>query len=161
MELSNLIESAAARHGLPVRLVEAVVGVESGGNTWSIRYEPAFYERYVRQDKTVRAKAPCSLDTERKSRATSWGLMQVMGATARGLGFDGAFLSELTDPAVGLEYGCRLLARLGERCKASHGWPGAVAAYNAGSVRLGPEGGFVNQAYVDKIALKLGNEWPK
>jgi soluble lytic murein transglycosylase-like protein len=160
MELSSLIESAAARHGLPAGLVEAVVGVESGGNTWALRYEPAFYERYVRQDKTVRALAPCSLDTERQSRATSWGLMQVMGATARGLGFDKAFLSELTDPAVGLEYGCRLLARLGERHKASHGWPGAVAAYNAGSVRFGPGGGFVNQAYVDKIARKLGKEWP-
>ena len=160
MDHSSLIESAASSHGLPSRLVRAVVGVESGGNTWSFRFEPAFYERYVRPDKTIRAVAPCSLDTERQARATSWGLMQVMGATARGLGFDRSFLSELADPALGLEYGCRLLARLRDRHKGSMGWGGAVAAYNAGGVRLDPQGRFVNQAYVDKIVRTLGGEWP-
>ena len=161
MEHMRLIEAAAAAHGLPVKLVAAVVGVESGGNAWSIRYEPQFYERYVSGNSQVRAVRPCSLETERRAQAMSWGLMQVMGATARGLGYAEAFLSRLTDPHAGLEFGCRLLARLAKRHLAEHGWPGVVAAYNAGSVRFGPGGCFVNQSYVDKIAQALGGEWPE
>lgn len=161
MEHQTLIEAAATAHGLPVRLVSAVVGVESGGDACAFRYEPKFFERYIRGNPQVRAVRPCSLETERTAQATSWGLMQVMGATARGLGYQGAFLSELTRPEVGLEYGCRLLAKLAKRREEGHGWPGVVAAYNAGSVRITPEGGFVNQSYVDKIAQALGGEWPK
>lgn len=161
MEHETLIEAAARTHGLPVGLVSAVVEVESGGDACAFRYEPAFFERYIRGNPAVRGVRPCSLETERMGQATSWGLMQVMGATARGLGYPGAFLSGLTRPEVGLEYGCRLLAKLAKRHKAGHGWPGVVAAYNAGSVRLAPGGGFVNQSYVDKIAQALGGEWPK
>lgn len=161
MEYQAQIEKAAANHGLPARLVAAVAGVESGGDAWAFRFEPQFYERYVRPDRSMRAVGPCSLDTERQARATSWGPMQVMGATARSLGFGGAFLSALADPQTGLEYGCRLLASLRDRHKAGHGWAGVVAAYNAGSVRKTAEGRFVNQAYVDKIAQALGGEWPE
>ncbi len=160
MELKKLIEEAAEKHGLPARLVEAVVEVESGGNPWAFRHEPAFFERYVRGDASVRAKAPCSLATERQALATSWGLMQVMGATARGLGYPGPFIAQLCEPAVGIEYGCKLLARLRDRHAATLGWPGVAAAYNAGSPRLDKDGRFVNQPYVDKIAKALGEEWP-
>lgn len=161
MEHQTLITEAARRHGLPESLVAAVVDVESGGDAWAIRHEQGFYDRYVKDDASVRAVRPCSLDTERRARAMSWGLMQVMGSTARGLGFDGPFLSRLTDPATGIDYGCRLLARLRSRDFAKHGWPGVVAAYNAGSVRLDPQGRFVNQSYVDKIAKALGGKWPE
>ena len=47
--------------------------------------------------------------TEAYMRAMSWGLGQVMGQTARELGFTGQFLSELCDPLVGLEFCCRKL----------------------------------------------------
>jgi soluble lytic murein transglycosylase-like protein len=161
MEHQTLIENAAGAHGLPARLVAAVAGVESGGNSWAFRYEPQFYARHVAQDASVKAVAPCSLDSERAARATSWGLMQVMGATARGLGFTGAFLNALCDPATGLEYGCRLLARLRDQYKERHGWPGVVAAYNAGSPRKDASGRFSNQSYVDKIARTLGGAWPQ
>jgi soluble lytic murein transglycosylase-like protein len=36
--------------------------------------------------------------------------MQVMGQTARERGFSGKFLSELCDPATGLDAGCELFA---------------------------------------------------
>ncbi|MGA8268053.1 MAG: lytic transglycosylase domain-containing protein, partial [Candidatus Acidiferrales bacterium] len=49
-------------------------------------------------------------NTEAYSRAISWGLMQVMGQTARERGFAGKFLSELCDPATGLDAGCDLFA---------------------------------------------------
>jgi len=160
-EHDMLIENAARTWGLPREIVAAVVGVESGGNAWAFRYEPAFYERHVAGNPSVRPKAPCSLDSERQALATSWGLMQVMGSTARGLGFQGPFLSALTDPAIGLDYGCRLLAQLRDRLLERHGWPGVAAAYNAGSARMAADGTFVNQSYVDKIARALGGKWPQ
>ena len=160
MDYCTHMEKAAAAYNLPVRLVAAMAGVESGGDACAFRFEPAFLERYVRPNKTVRAKGSCSLETERQGLATSWGLMQVMGATARGLGFNGPFLLALTDPSTGLEYGCRLLARLRDRHHATLGWPGVVAAYNAGSPRLTTAGRYVNQEYVDKIATALGGQWP-
>jgi len=161
MDIASLVDCAARVHCLPAELAAAVVRVESGGNPLAFRYEPAFLKRYVLPNASVKAKAPCSLETERQARAMSWGLMQVMGETARGLGFDGPFLSALTDPATGLDYGCRLLARLKARHLAAHGWPGVAAAYNAGSVRFAPNGSFVNQAYVDAVGKALDGRWPQ
>lgn len=74
--------------------------------------------------------------------------MQLMGGTARGLGFEG-HIAELVDPATGLEYGCRYLAKQMTRYPAI---PHAIAAYNAGSYRDSNGDGFAdNQDYVDKV----------
>lgn len=159
MDWHPLIDQTAVRHGLPARLAAAVVAVESGGEPFAFRFEPAFYERYVRPRPDWRPVRPCSRDTERQALATSWGLMQVMGATARDLGYAGPYLASLCDPPQGIEYGCRLLTRLRDRHLAALGWPGVVAAYNAGTPRRGPDGLFANQAYVDKIADALGGDW--
>lgn len=145
----SLIEKIAKRHDLPVSLVSAIVRVESGGNPWAIRYEPQFYERYI-APKAMKAKAPCSAQTEGRMQATSWGLMQIMGATARETGFNGVFLSELCDPEMGLDWGCRYLAKLFKRF-GGQGDEAVIAAYNAGSPRKQSDGLFVNQVYVDKI----------
>lgn len=95
----------AAKHGLDPALVCALVEQESGWNPWAIRYEPAFYDRYVRAQNLP--------ETEARARAFSWGLLQVMGQVAREHGFSHRFLSALCDPDIGLEVGCRVLkARL-------------------------------------------------
>jgi soluble lytic murein transglycosylase-like protein len=76
--------------------------------------------------------------------------MQVMGGVARECGFAGEFHTELLDPATGIRHGCLYLAKCLRR------WgtvDRAIAAYNAGSPRPGPAGGFENQAYVDKVLL--------
>ncbi|MFZ5427054.1 MAG: transglycosylase SLT domain-containing protein [Thermodesulfobacteriota bacterium] len=156
--LIPLIESAAKANGLPANIVSAIVQTESSGNTWATRYEPGFYERYVRTN-DVRVFGPVSIVTEKNARATSWGLMQIMGETARCLGFNAPFLAALCDPMVGLEWGCKYLMRLKARYFDTYGWPGVVAAYNAGSPRTAG-GKFVNQAYVDKILEAAGGEWP-
>ena len=157
MDYAPLITAAATSHALPTDLVRAVADVESGLDPLAVRFEPAVYARLS----LVRPVAPCSAETERWARAASWGLLQVMGVTARGLGFTGPYLSALCDPALGLEYGCRLLGRLAELYKARFDWPGVVAAYNAGAPRLAQDGKtFVNQDYVDKIKTALAGPWP-
>ena len=148
MNLNDFIADAADGHGLPIPLVQAIVQVESGGNPWACRYESAFYQRYV-ADRGHRVWPGCSRDTEERLRATSFGLMQIMGQTARELGFNEIFLTGLCDSVQGLNWGCRHLARQVQRYNGN--LESAVAAYNAGSARRAPDGQWRNQGYVDKV----------
>jgi soluble lytic murein transglycosylase-like protein len=92
----------AAKYDLLPELVCAVVEQESSWSPWAIRYEPAFYTRYV---------MPLGLpETEARARSISWGLCQIMGEVARELGFVGPMAS-LCDPDTGLEWGCRKLKK--------------------------------------------------
>lgn len=146
--LTALIEWANERHALPMTLIQAVIRVESGGHPWAVRYEPAFFERYVK-DQGFKVWAGCSRDTEERLRACSFGVMQIMGQTARELGFQSVFLTELCDPVIGLEWGCRYLLRQLQRYDGDR--ESAVAAYNAGSARRDVNGLWVNQGYVEKV----------
>ena len=103
-KLVAMARAAAESHRLDAELVCAIVEQESSWNPWAIQYEPAFFAKYV--EPSV-AKLHLSA-TEASARATSWGLMQVMGQVAREHGFRGEYLSELCDPGNGLDVGCRL-----------------------------------------------------
>lgn len=138
---AEMIKSAAARHGIPWEIVTAVVQTESAFQPWSIRYEPGYsYLHPPDGDFTP---------TERNAQKTSYGVMQVMGAVAREYGHRG-WLTELCDPPVGLEYGCRHLAAYFKRYR---NWSEAIAAYNAGSPRRTESGELVNQEYVNKVLM--------
>jgi len=153
--LVSVAELAAATHKLPTDLVKAIIMTESGGNTFAIRYEPAFAKRYVP------AAAPtfgASKATEQTARATSWGLMQVIGQTARELGCKEPFLSALCDPVTGIHYGCLLLAKLRDRHYEIHGWDGVISAYNQGSPRKDESGEYINQPYVMKVRKFMGGD---
>jgi soluble lytic murein transglycosylase-like protein len=128
----------AAKYGLDPAIVCAVADHETGG-TWdpyTSRTEEGFYHRYiVNPDGTYKITIPLdsirSRDTEAKHRSTSWGLMQIMGQTARELGYTARYLNSLCDPDAGMDVGCRKL----QKCFNRH--PGDAAAalqeYNGGS----------------------------
>ena len=158
----QLIADVAAVHGLPVSLVEAVIMVESGGNPWAVRYEPAFLSRYVSGKNHPRYGA-CSRATEEQGLAHSWGLMQVMGLTAREEGFMEPFLSQLCEPRTGMDVGCRHLARLARHFPAStgYGWDAVCAAYNGGRGVVRSPKDFRNPEYPAKVCKILGGAWPK
>lgn len=106
-QLIALAKVAAATAGLDSVLVCAVIEQESSWDTWAYRYEPAFFKNYV-----VGLYTAGKIDlTEAEMRATSWGLMQLMGQCAREDGYTGKFLSTLCDPATGIEWGCKHLVR--------------------------------------------------
>lgn len=155
----HLIRSAAAEHHLPPELVTAIVAVESSGRATAKRYEPKFDQRYNITANNPFVPEGVSRSQEERLRGTSWGLMQVMGETARFLGFQGQ-MKELEDPETCLFWGCLFLRRLRDRYFEKWGWPGVAAAYNAGSPRLAESGKFVNQVYVDKVLRRLGGVWP-
>ncbi|MHC1791797.1 transglycosylase SLT domain-containing protein [Solidesulfovibrio sp.] len=149
-----IIRAKASAFDLPPELVRAMVEQESTFQAYRNRFEQGFYDRYIR-GKKLDFVPPLSLKiTEALGRATSWGLLQVMGATAREQGFRGWF-PELCQPDVGLEWGCRYLAFL-RRQFGREGWPVVVRAYNGGP------GGRANAAnhYPDEVLEKLGGRWP-
>ncbi len=147
-EIQNLIAENSARFALPPWLISGIIATESGGEPWAVRFEAAFRAHYVPdQCQTFGA----SHETERTTRACSWGLMQIMGQVAREYGYKGEFLSELCHPATGMEYSCRHLARFRAKYLDSLGWAGVAAAYNAGTPHKDAEGRFLNQQYVDKV----------
>ncbi len=100
-QLILIAKRAAEAHQIDPALVCAVCAHESKWNFWAVRYEPAFYDRYV--------KSMVLRETEKQTRATSFGLMQIMGQVARELGFGRDYLTELLDPETNVEYGCQKL----------------------------------------------------
>lgn len=121
--LSRIARATAKSFNLPEDIVCAICEQESNWNPWAIRFEEGFYKRYTEPMKLS--------DTEEHARAMSFGVMQVMGQTARERGFQGKFLTELCDPVTGIEFGCKTLAhkleRQGGDIKA------AILAYNGGA----------------------------
>jgi soluble lytic murein transglycosylase-like protein len=148
--LEEIVASEAKIAGLPVNLVRAFITAESHWDTFAYRYEPAFLTRYV--ESSPKRFGPISKDSERIGRATSWGLMQIMGQVARELGYEFPFLSGLCDPRIGVRYGCKKLVELRNRYYGMKGWEGVIAAYNAGSPRTDTNGIWVNIDYVKKVA---------
>jgi len=142
--IRKTIETKALEFGIDADLIEAFCMTESSGFVKATRYEPNFYKKYIQ---------PMLTDNkitlhEAIGRATSWGLMQIMGQVAREKGFKGEF-EELFEPATNLTWSLKHLKRFIE--KYDPDLDSAIAAYNAGSARRKEDGTFVNQQYVDKV----------
>ncbi len=134
-QLLVLARKAAAAQSLDPGLVCAVVEQESAWNPWAMRYEPAFFTKYVASLYTNNKVS----STEAYARGFSWGLMQVMGQVARETGFDALFLSTLCDPEQGLAVGCKVLrkkfdAMAGDTTRALLAWNGGANATYAAQV---------------------------
>lgn len=146
-ETRDLITEIATAKGLDTPLLTAVVIHESSGNPWAWNPEPRY--RYMWD---VKAKGPFrhltaaenasatpppdfhslagDRDQEWWGQRASWGLIQVMGAVARQYGFEGLYLTQLTDPRLGLTYGAVHLTTLLRRAQGRRS--DALAMYNAG-----------------------------
>lgn len=103
-----LAKESAQQYGLDGALICAIVEQESDWNPWAIRYESGFYSHYIEPIIGTNHLTP----TEAICRATSWGLMQLMGEVAREYGFVWPFLSQLCEPDVGLNFGCKYFSVL-------------------------------------------------
>lgn len=123
----QLAAKHAAPYGLDVALVCAVAHHESGWYPFADRHEPAFYDRYIQP---LINQGKVRNITEAKNRATSYGLMQVMGQVARELGCTARSLVELTDPDLGIEFGCKKLKECIDKHPSDQ--RAALLAYNGG-----------------------------
>lgn len=110
---------ASAKYQLNPKLIAAIIFQESGGDPFAFRYEPAFYEKHFknrsRRQLIGHISKMSTLATELISRSCSYGLMQILGETARENGFDGDFLTALFDPRTNIDFGCGLLFRWSQK----------------------------------------------
>ncbi len=139
------INKVAKGAGLDPFLIGAFVMTESGGNTWAARYESTY--RYIVTPDIFAKAVGCTLATETMLQASSIGLMQVMGGTARSNGYRDHLL-KLCDPDTGLLWGCLYLNKL---LKKYTDLSDVIASYNAGSPSKDEQGRYKNAAYVDKV----------
>lgn len=143
-QIQSIIDAKAEEFGIESSLVEAFCMTESTFNVRATRYEANFYKNYIQPmlaHNAIESK-------EAMGRATSWGLMQLMGQVARERGFDGEF-EELFDPEIALEWSLKHLKHFIEKYEPN--LDDAIASYNAGSPRKGKDGKYVNQEYVSKV----------
>lgn len=102
------IDVAATKHGLDPLLVEAIVIQESGGNTDAFRFEPDFWNRYLKGNPKYRALNP-------RRVSSSYGLMQVMFSRLweDRIADNDVWAPELLFvPEHGLDVGCAFFAEL-------------------------------------------------
>lgn len=157
------VERVASRHQLDPDMVQGICQVESGGNRHAWNPEPRYpYVWDVRLKTPFRKLTPAEAfaslppkdfptlagdrDQEWWGQRASWGLMQIMGATARQYGFKELYLPQLVEAGYGIEYGVTYL-------KAMLQWSGgdhakALGAYNAG---YGGATGETGKAYAAKV----------
>ena len=148
------IKHAGATYSLPASLIAAVIQEESRFDAWATRAEPRYMRsRKVRRLATRFARShrlgPTAF-TELADRSRSYGLMQVMGETAREQGFDPPFLAELYIPDNAIAHGAMLLKRLLKRYH--NDTLSAISAYNQGSARK-KRGVFANARYVYRVTI--------
>ncbi len=131
--------------GVDPILVSAIISVESSWDVFAARYEPLFH--YFVTPEIFAQKNKTNVTIERSLQQFSYGLMQVMGATARGLGFAG-YPFRLFDPEENIRFGCKYLAALRKRYVKLDD---VISAYNAGPGHPTRS----NQAYVDKVLAAM------
>ena len=140
----NVARKHASAHSLDPALVCAVIEQESSWNPFAMRYEPAFFAKYVAPLYTNNKVSA----SEAYARGFSWGLMQVMGQVAREFGFDAPFLSALCDPEQGIAIGCKVLRRKFDAMACLPGQAGDVTrgllAWNGGG----------NPAYASQVLAR-------
>jgi soluble lytic murein transglycosylase-like protein len=100
----DYIAAGAWLNDVPEEWIKAVILTESSGNPQAYRYEP-------------------------KLQDASYGLMQLLYSTAKGLGYQGP-AAGLYDPETNIKLGSRLLGQLKQRYGDS--FPRVYSAYNSG-----------------------------
>lgn len=115
--LPQIIKFNAAKFDLDWKLVACIIYQESGGDEEAYRFEDAFYDKLLadkRKDELVGyvPNFPPTLTSEKRARSASYGVMQVMGETARLMGFAERWLTKLRFSENNVYIGCKYLRHL-------------------------------------------------
>jgi hypothetical protein len=150
----DTIRSIASIHGLDPLLLAALQAQETGGDCFRPKLEPQIPDARLWFPREWSSKRRITHETECALQRMSWGPLQILGSTARWMGFDGD-IPELCDPVNGILYAAKYLKWLSQRPSVldeSH----MIAAYNGGAgIGKTPGGMFVNQSYVDSVSRFL------
>ena len=136
------IKVSAKRYDVDPALVAALVWQESRGRRFATRYEE-FY-RWTNDVARHAKRHMITYSSEEYLQKQSYGLMQMMGGTARYIGFTDP-LPTLFDTDTNLDWGVKYFKTLVDRYRST---PDAISAYNQGSPRKDASGEYRNQKYV-------------
>ena len=146
-KLIKIIKVEAETRGVCYLAVLAIAKIESSFDIHAIRTEkqnPWLYrcDYYAKKNNIT-------IHTEETLQHCSFGLMQLMGSTARApLNFHGNLL-RLTDPKLNIHYGVKYYAWLKRRYPMAS-QEDLASAYNGGHpMRRKGQSGYINQHYVD------------
>lgn len=149
-KLVPFVREAAVKSGIEFSLLDGIIVTESAYDQWAVRYE-----KHVKvcDDVALFARRNgISRSSEMQLERFSWGLAQIMGTTARWLGYHGP-LTALCLPENNLPLMIKYIEKLQRRYRKREE---IISAYNAGSVRREANGEFRNQMYVDKVLRNIG-----
>lgn len=142
-KIAKYILKYAKEYELIPKIVAGVVWQESKGDHFAVRFEPLFYEKYIK-NKPLTGYVPKSgiptEETERHLRSYSFGLMQIMGATARDFGYSAQYLTQLVRAKDNIRVGCLILKTYIDRAGSIKG---GLLRYNGGG----------DPSYPDKIMI--------
>lgn len=141
----STIARSAEEHGLSREMVASLVMAESSGDPYAVRYEPVYKWLYKPRD--FAENLNITVITEEAYQRCSFGLMQIMGANCREMGFHESLIIMANNEKLSLDYGCRFLKGLLDRYG---NYQDAVSAYNQGSPRK-KNGLYENHRYVTKV----------
>lgn len=158
VDLDKIFCMNARKYGLGKLWLKALGIIESSLNPRAYRFEPAFWEKYLKNH-------PDWKDRDPKIVSASWGIGQIMFTTAWGLGLrtqpDEAMAEDLCNPVINIELYAKLLRQnldklQKDKLKLKFSWLDmfavALARYNGGSpLNPGEDGKLRNQHHVDNV----------
>ncbi len=147
-KVEKLIREIAVDCNVDPVLALALSFVESGIDTTKVRYEPQW--KYPLSPEKFASRLGISADTERVLQSMSWSCMQIMGANARILGYNGQ-LTLLVQPQLGVLYACKHIQVIQKKYTNELD---LISSYNQG-VPAKINGIYKNQGYVQKVLDRL------
>jgi len=154
IDLDKIFCTMSKKYGLPKLFLKAVGMVESNLKIKAYRFEPAFWDRYLKDN-------PDWKDRDPKEVSASYGIMQIMFVVACEAGFS-LTPDDLYNPVYNIEIGAKILASnrdsaIKKNFDVKFGlWPLmiAAAAYNGGRGGNPDDAGNLrNKDYVAKVLI--------
>ena len=149
-DIIRLAKKTCQTHGLVgyEHIILGIIETESSFNPFASRYEPHY--RWLYKPEEFYGEYSSSVETEIVFQKTSIGLMQLMGANYRELGYQPPLPKLFADIDSQLFYGVKFFKTLFERYG---NIADAVSAYNQGNPAKKQDGSYVNQRYVDTVLM--------
>jgi hypothetical protein len=156
MDVTSLVRSWTTHISPEIQSVILAMCVrESSLDPWAIRYESHY--SWPWQVKENARDLNISFDTELQLQKFSYGLLQVMGGTARWQGFKGPLMQLCCDHRAAFDHGLNYFLYQFERYDKNI--VKALCAYNGGNVKI-VDGKYKNQTYADEV-LQFRNQLKK
>lgn len=158
VDLDKIFCLMAKKYQIPKLILKAIGIVESSLNPRAYRYEPGLWN--------AMKSMPEWANRNGEEVAASYGIMQLLYTTAKGLGWPEGDVEDLYNPVINIELGAKLMRQnldnvLYRRLHIKYGlWPLAIALarYNGGAAGNPSElGKLRNFSYV----MKVMREWEK